>query len=432
MTQYEKIHRMITRQFYAALFYLAMPLALIQLLWRSRKMPAYRQRLGERFWPSQLQLSQCIWVHAVSVGEFIAAVPLVNQLLKAYPNMPLLITSMTPTSSEQIRKKFGDQVHHVYVPYDLPFLMRRFFAQVNPQLLIIMETELWPQMIHQASLQQVPCLLVNARLSARSAKKYAWVPTFTRVMLQQLTHICAQADTDAQRFIQLGLPKECISVTGSIKFDLAIDESVLLAGQALRQQWGEKRFVWIAASTHPGEEVLLLKIQQMRLQKNPNSLLVLVPRHPERAQEIIQLIQAAHLSWVCRSTAEPVRVETQVLLVDTMGELLKLYAASDVAVVGGSFIPRGGHNVLEPIALRRPTIVGPYVFNFQTIVDELLEHQGLLQVENAEQLTTMLDSLETNPAQVAQLVERGTAMLNHNKGALDRLLQRIYQELPIQ
>ena len=162
--------------------------------------------------------------------------------------------------------------------------------------------------------------------------------------------------------------------------------------------------------------------------KNPNSLLVLVPRHPERAQEIAQLIQAAHLSWVRRSTAEPVRVETQVLLVDTMGELLKLYAASDVAVVGGSFIPRGGHNVLEPIALRRPTIVGPYVFNFQTIVDELLEHGGLLQAENIEQLAAMLDNLARDSAQVAQLVEQGSAILQRNKGALNRLVLRIYKE----
>lgn len=430
MTRREKIQPIITRQLYAALFYLAMPFALGQLLWRSRKMPAYRQRLGERFWPSQLTLSHCIWIHTVSVGEFLAAIPLIKQLLKHYPNIPLLITSMTPTSSEQIKKVFGDQVRHVYIPYDLPFLMRCFFTRVNPRLLLIMETELWPQMIHQAYLHQVPCLLINARLSARSAQKYAYMQAFTQAMLNQLSYVCVQAEQDAQRFFQLGLPKNRMSVTGSIKFDLSIDDTILFAGQSLRQQWGKKRFVWIAASTHVGEESLLLRIQQTRLEKNPDSLLVLVPRHPDRVHEIIPLIQSLHLSYVCRSTDEPVCVETQVLLVDTMGELLKLYAASDVAVVGGSFIPRGGHNVLEPIALQKPTIVGPHVFNFQTIVDELLEDQGLLQAENAEQLADMLDSLEKNPEQVKQLVQQGTAILNRNKGALDRVLTCIYRTLP--
>ncbi len=426
MSLSEKIQGIITRNFYAALFFLILPIALGLLLWRSRKIPAYRHRLAERFWPSQLKLSQCIWIHAVSVGEFLAAVPLIKRLLKDYPSVPILITSMTPTSSEQIAKKFGDQVHHVYVPYDLPFLMRRFFTQINPRLLIIMETELWPQMIHQAYLKGIPSMLINARLSARSAKKYAYMKTFTRVMLQQLTYVCAQAEQDAQRLVELGLPKDRVSITGSIKFDLAIDESLLLAGQALRQQWGEQRFVWIAASTHCGEEALLLKVQLDRLKKNPSSLLVLVPRHPERAQEIVQLLQGMKLSYVLKSSGVAVDEAIQVLLVDTMGELLKLYAASDMAVVGGSFIAHGGHNVLEPIALRCPTIVGPHVFNFQTIVGELIEEKGIIQVGDASELSSMLDLLIDYPDQAEQLIRYGLSVLHRNRGALERVVAHIH------
>ncbi|ERT16728.2 3-deoxy-D-manno-octulosonic acid transferase, partial [Pseudomonas putida SJ3] len=358
------------RTLYTLLFHLGLPLVALRLYLRARKAPAYGQRIGERFALNLPLMHQGgIWVHAVSVGESIAAAPMVRALLKAYPELPITLTCMTPTGSERIRAMFADEprVQHCYLPYDLPWAAGRFLDHVQPKLGIIMETELWPNHIHQCAKRGIPVALANARLSERSARGYGRFARLTRPMLAEMSLIAVQTETEAQRFRDLGARPECVKVTGSIKFDLKIDEQLLPRAKALREQWGaEQRPVWIAASTHDGEDALILQAHRQLLQVHGDALLILVPRHPERFAAVHALC-SEQFTTVRRSSAAPVDAQTRVLLGDTMGELLFLYALADIAFVGGSLVPTGGHNPLEPAALALPVLMGPHVFNFLEI-----------------------------------------------------------------
>lgn len=422
------------RTLYTLLFHLGLPLVALRLWLRARKAPAYANRIGERF-ALNLPVMQPggIWVHAVSVGESIAAAPMIRALLKQYPQLPITVTCMTPTGSERIRALFADEprIQHCYLPYDLPWAASRFLNRVQPVLAVIMETELWPNHIHQCAKRGIPVALANARLSARSAKGYARFGKLTRPMLEEMSLIAAQTDTEAERFVQLGARPECVEVTGSIKFDLSIDPQLLIKARELREQWQAKsRPVWIAASTHAGEDEIVLAAHRQLLVNYPNALLLLVPRHPERFNAVFELCQRENFTAVRRSTGEPVSSATQVMLGDTMGELLFLYALADSAFVGGSLVPNGGHNLLEPAALSKPVLTGPYVFNFLEIAARLREAGALEEVNDAQGLAVAVQRLFELPQDAQRMAAAGLHVMQANQGALQRLLAglaRVYR-----
>lgn len=415
------------RFLYSILFYLAIPLVLLKLLLRGRKAPAYRQRMGERFALGLPEFRQGgIWLHAVSVGESIAAAPLVKALQERYPELPITLTCMTPTGSERIRAMFGDSVQHCYLPYDLPCRAGKFLQAVRPVLGIVMETELWPNHIDQCARLGIPVVLANARLSERSARGYARFPRLIAPMLQQLALIAVQTGEEAQRFQALGAPADKVQVTGSVKFDLQVPSDLIQQAQELRAQWQlSQRPVWIAGSTHEGEDLLVLEAHRQLLQGFPRALLILVPRHPERFEPVHQLCRIQGFQTVRRSTGEHVSAEAQVLLGDTMGELLLLYALADIALVGGSLIPHGGHNLLEPLMLDKPVLSGPHVFNFQEIARQMREARALREVREEREIATAVARLWTDRTAYAAMQEAGRKVLDANQGALERLLDML-------
>ncbi|POA53409.1 MULTISPECIES: lipid IV(A) 3-deoxy-D-manno-octulosonic acid transferase [unclassified Pseudomonas] len=414
------------RTLYTALFYLGLPLVAIRLWLRSRKAPAYAKRIGERF---SLGLPAMqpggIWVHAVSVGESIAAAPMIRGLLARHPQLPITVTCMTPTGSERIRALFADEprIQHCYLPYDLPCAAARFLERVQPRLAVIMETELWPNHIDQCARRGIPVALANARLSARSAKGYGRFAGLTAPMLAQMSLFAVQTRAEAERFRQLGARAETVEVTGSIKFDLNIDPQLPERAAELRRQWqAMERPVWIAASTHEGEDAVVLEAHRQLLASYPNALLILVPRHPERFDSVFELCRQQELATVRRSSGEPVTPATSVLLGDTMGELLFLYALADSAFVGGSLVANGGHNLLEPAALAKPVISGPHLFNFLEIAAMLREAGALQEVDDAQGLAVVVQSLFELPQDARKMGEAGLAVMRSNQGALQRLL----------
>ncbi|ERH52990.1 3-deoxy-D-manno-octulosonic acid transferase [Ectopseudomonas chengduensis] len=412
------------RLLYTLLLHLALPLIALRLALRARKAPAYARRINERF---SLGLPTMkpggIWVHAVSVGESIAAAPMIRALQAHYPDLPITVTCMTPTGSERIQALFGASVQHCYLPYDLPWAAARFLDRVQPRLAVVMETELWPNHIHQCAKRGIPVALANARLSERSARGYARFGKLTAPMLGELSLIAVQTQTEAQRFLDLGARPGCVEVTGSIKFDLKIDAELLQRADALRQQWqATTRPVWIAASTHAGEDEIVLAAHRQLLSNHPDALLILVPRHPERFNSVNELCLSQGLTTRRRSTAEAVQASDQVLLGDTMGELLFLYALADIAFVGGSLVANGGHNLLEPAALGKPVLSGPHLFNFLEIAAQLREAGALSEVENAMQLADKVAALLNEPSKMQRMSQAGLSVLKANQGALERLL----------
>ncbi len=414
------------RTLYTLLFHLGLPLVALRLWLRARKAPAYRQRIKERFGFGLPAMQRGgLWVHAVSVGESIAAAPMVRALLKAYPDLPVTLTCMTPTGSERIRALFADEprVQHCYLPYDLPWAARRFLDHVRPRLGIIMETELWPNHLHQCARRGIPVVLANARLSERSARGYGRFAGLTRPMLAEMNGFAVQTETEAERFRVLGARPECVTVTGSIKFDLSIDPQLLVQAASLRAQWqAVDRPVWIAASTHAGEDEPILAAHRQVLASHPEALLILVPRHPERFASVHELCVQQGFDTVRRSTGEAVVPATSVLLGDTMGELLFLYALADCAFVGGSLVANGGHNLLEPAALARPVLSGPHLFNFLEIAAMLRSAGALLEVNDAPALATAVQGLFNAPGQARTMADAGLQVMKANQGALQRLL----------
>lgn len=417
-----------TRILYSLVFTLSLPLVMLRLLLRARKAPAYARRWHERLAMAGDMRPDGVWVHAVSVGETIAAAPMVRALLQRYPQLPVTITCMTPTGSEQIRKLFGDQVGHVYLPYDLPWLQRRFLKRLRPQIGIIMETELWPNLVHESGIVGVPLVLANARLSERSARGYQRVAWLVRPMFAALDWVAVQTEAEAQRFATLGVQPKAMTITGSIKFDLQPDPAVLQRAAKLRSEWGQ-RPVWIAASTHGGEDEQVLAAHRQILESQPDALLILVPRHPERFSDVARLTQGAGFSMVRRSSGDtPMRAD-QVLLGDSMGELMMFYACADVAFVGGSLVAHGGHNYLEPAALGLPIVSGPHSFNF-TEISQLLEGAGALQrVQDQSALALTVCELLNEPTAARQAGATGLAVVRDNQGALERLLEGIEEVL---
>jgi 3-deoxy-D-manno-octulosonic-acid transferase len=413
------------RFIYTLLLHLALPLIALRLALRARKAPTYARRINERFsFGLPAMKPGGIWVHAVSVGESIAAAPMIRALQARYPELPITVTCMTPTGSERIQALFGDSVQHCYLPYDMPWAAARFLDHTQPRLAVVMETELWPNHIHQCAKRGVPVALANARLSERSARGYARFGKLTAPMLAELSLIAVQTQAEAQRFLDLGARPDCVEVTGSIKFDLKIDAELPQRAAGLRHQWqAEQRPVWIAASTHAGEDEIILAAHRQLLATRADALLILVPRHPERFNSVHELCLNHGLTTRRRSTGEALQPGDQVLLGDTMGELLFLYALADIAFVGGSLVANGGHNLLEPAALGKPVLSGPHLFNFLEIAAQLREAGALSEVENAEQLAARVDMLLEQPGEMQRMSQAGLAVLKANQGALERLLE---------
>ena len=413
------------RTLYSGLWYALMPALFIRLWWRGRRAPAYRGRWRERLALGlPRQPGQTVWIHAVSVGETLAAAPMIRELLRRHPDTPLVVTTTTPTGSEQVRKLFGDRVLHVYCPWDTPDAMARFFRAFNPALVLILETELWPNLVAAAARRAVPVWLVNGRLSVRSFRGYRKFSALVRPMLQRFAGLLVQTEAEAERFRQLGAPAGRVQVTGSVKFDLVLDDALRDTAAVLRAALGE-RPVWVAASTHPGEEEQILAAHKRIRAAHPDALLILVPRHPERFNDIAEQVARAGMALVRRSSGEPVQAGTEVYLGDTMGELLMVFGASDVAFVGGSLVPLGGHNLLEPAAWGRPVLSGPHRFNFERVAELLEEQAALTTVNDAVSLAGAVSALLGDSVKRGQQGEAARAVVAAHGGALNRVLARL-------
>lgn len=416
---------------YTALLYLIQPLIWLRLWLRGRKAPAYRKRWAERYgYCTGKVLPHGIVLHSVSVGETLAAVPLVRALRHRYPTLPITVTTMTPTGSERAQSAFGKDVHHVYLPYDLPGSINRFLDTVDPRLVIIMETELWPNIIRILHQRKIPLVIANARLSERSAKGYKKLGGFMRDLLQRITLIAAQNAEDGDRFLSLGLKRSHLTVTGSLKFDISVTPELAAKAVTLRRQWASRRPVWIATSTHEGEETIVLDAHRRLLQQFPDLLLILVPRHPERFKDACDLTQKRGFSFTLRSSGEIPSSSTQVVIGDTMGELMMLYGIADLAFVGGSLVERGGHNPLEPAAHAIPVLMGPHIWNFKDICAKLQQAEGLITVTDVVSLQKEVANLLQDDDYRRYYGRHAVEVLHQNQGALQRLLQLLEPHLP--
>ncbi|MDU4091731.1 MAG: lipid IV(A) 3-deoxy-D-manno-octulosonic acid transferase [Pantoea sp.] len=416
---------------YTALLYLIQPLIWLRLWLRGRKAPAYRKRWAERYGFCTGKVSPGgILLHSVSVGETLAAVPLVRALRHRYPTLPITVTTMTPTGSERAQSAFGKDVHHVYLPYDLPGAINRFLNTTDPRLVIIMETELWPNFIKALHERQVPLVIANARLSARSAKGYKKLGKFMRQLLQRITLIAAQNEEDGARFVELGLKRSQLAITGSLKFDISVTPELAARAVTLRRQWAPRRPVWIATSTHEGEEAIVLEAHRRLLAHFPDLLLILVPRHPERFATAREMTQKGGFSYTLRSNGEIPSSSTQVVIGDTMGELMLLYGIADLAFVGGSLVERGGHNPLEPAAHAIPVLMGPHTFNFKDICSKLKQADGLITVTDTATLVHEVGNLLIDDDYRRYHGRHAVDVLHQNQGALQRLLQLLEPYLP--
>ena len=415
------------RHAYSAAMYLAMPIFLARLLWRGLRNPAYWRRIGERFGfglPVESDRG-CVWIHAVSVGEVQAALPIVKTLLRRYPDETVVVTTTTPTGSDHLSKALGDAVAHCYLPYDLPGAMERFLNRVGPRVAIVMETEIWPNLLALCRVRRIPVVLANVRLSERSAVGYRRLPRLFAEALGGVAGVAAQSRDDARRMISIGTSPGVIEVTGSTKFDVPVLASMREEAEALRRTWGAARGIWIAASTHAGEEVLVLDAFEQVLDRLPSSMLVLVPRHPERFGEATALARRRGFSPMLRSVRPADCSEARVFIGDTMGELPLLYAASDVAFVGGTLVEIGGHNMLEPAALGLPVLYGPHVFNFADISQRLVEAGGAATVSDSKSLGDAVVGYLTDANLRYAAGGRGRAFVEANRGARDRVFAMI-------
>lgn len=413
---------------YTAAFTLLLPALLVRLFVRGMREPDSRKRWRERFahdLPDFAQRGRPVWIHAVSVGEAIAASPVIEYLLERHPDIPLLVTTTTATGAATVRQRFGSSLEHRYFPYDLPWVVRRYLRRLNPRMLILMETELWPHVLRGCAANNIPVIIANGRLSARSAARYARFPRVMKPLLSGVDCIAVQGVPDGDRFIALGARPEAVVVTGSLKFDIELPPSVIESGEAIRRFLGVNRAVLMAGSTREGEESLLLDAYSRLLAVRPDMLLLIAPRHPERFDAVAQLCEQAGLCVVRHSSAAACPATVQVYLIDTMGELPAFYAAADVAFVGGSLVPRGGHNVLEPAALGVPVVVGMHTYNFGEIVPMLDAAGALVQVHDIDGLVRAVKRWIADGEVRDKAGAAGRGIVLENRGAAKRLIRTI-------
>ena len=415
------------RYLYILAVYLAAPLISLTMLWRGLFDRSYWTNFHERFGFGARLPPGSIWVHAVSVGEVNAAAALVTTLRERFPGVPVLVTTLTPTGAARAKSLFKELAQVRYIPFDLPGSVRRFFKRVQPRLAVIFETELWPNLYYQCGRRQVPVVLASARISNRSVSRYRRLGSLFRDALARPAVVAAQGEGDASRFVALGADPERTHVTGNIKFDFSVPQDIGERARALRELYAASRPVWVAGSTHGGEEDIVLEAHQIVRGAQPRALLVLVPRHPPRFEEVAHGLQRAGIRFVRRSQragekAGVAAASADVLLVDTLGELLDFYAAADVAFVGGSLVPIGGHNLLEPAALGVPILTGPYNGNSADIAKLLIERGAAEVVQGAEDLGARVAALLADPDERDRIGAIGRDCVDSNRGALGKLL----------
>jgi 3-deoxy-D-manno-octulosonic-acid transferase len=410
------------RLLYRLALYATVPLISGLYLWRGLTQRSYWRGFVGRFGLGAARPPGGIWLHAVSVGEVQACAPLLRALRAAHPQLPVTVTTFTPTGAERARALFGELADVRYLPFDLPGAVRGFLGRVQPRLAVILETELWPNLYRECARRRVPLVLANARLSQRSLSRYQRLGSLFRDTLAQAALVVAQADEDAARFRALGADPERTHVAGNIKFDFELPADIAQRGAALRARFAHNRPVWIAGSTHGGgEEDAVLSAHRAVLARHARALLVLAPRHPPRFAQVADALSAAGFGYVRRSQSQA-PAQYDVLLLDTLGELLDFYAAADVAFVGGSLVPIGGHNLLEPAALGLPILTGPYNANSAQIA-ALLQSSGAAEVvKDAAALAAGVGELFTDPQRRARMGAAGSAVVAANRGAVRRVL----------
>lgn len=412
------------RLLYSLLVYLATPLVLVRLLWRARKQPEYLQNLDERWALYRKPAAQkLIWVHAVSVGETRAAQPLIEALQNAWPEHRILLTGMTPTGREAGREVYGDRVVQAYLPYDYPGAVNRFFRHFSPIFGVLMETEIWPNLLAAAKRNDVPVILANARLSERSARGYKKVRRLVQPAFMTLSAVAAQTTGDARRIDELGATH--VSVCGNLKFDVTPAPEKLALGQAWRKALGERQ-VWLAASTREGEEVLVLdawrKIDASPGQPPP--LLVIVPRHPQRFAEVAELLARNDVEFVRRSTGMPA-ADTQVWLGDSMGEMAAYYTLADIAFIGGSLLPLGGQNLIEAAACGCPVVIGPHTLNFQRATEDAIAAGAAIRVDDPAGLAKAISRAFAEVAEGSEMRNAAVRFAAAHRGATERTVALI-------
>ena len=411
------------RLLYALAWLVATPLVLARLAWRARRQPGYLHRVGERFGRYRERFSgPCIWIHAVSVGETRAAVPLVEALQVRYPRHRILITHMTPTGRATSRELLGDRVQRAWLPYDMGFAVRRFFAHFQPEFGILLETEIWPRLIEEAARRDIPVVLANARLSERSARRYSWIPALTRRSFANLRGVAAQTEADAARFRAIGA--RAPAVVGNVKFDLTVPPPMVELGTEFRRRFGPARAVWVAGSTREGEETLLLDAFTAA-PPTEGALLVIVPRHPQRFADVASLAQARGFEVALRTGVEAVPAAVRVVVGDSMGEMLAYYAAADVVIMGGSLLAFGGQNLIEACALGRPVIVGQHTFNFSEASKSAIAAGAAVRVKDAREAVQMAAAISADPARRDAMGARGREFVDAHRGAVARLVEWI-------
>lgn len=415
---------------YTVVLYLLTPVIFYRLVFRGLRARGYFSRWFERFgfFPDPAIISS-IWVHAVSVGEVNAAAPLIDALRQRYPDELMVVTTVTPTGSDRVRQLWGEEVFHVYLPYDLPGAVRRFLIRVRPRIAVIMETEIWPNLFRQCERRGVPVVIANGRLSRKSLDGYGPVRPLVRAAIRSATFIAAQSQRDAQRFLELGARPDRVRVVGNLKYDMQVPESLVPQAAQWREQWGKQRPVWIAASTHEGEELPVIEAHSHLLRRFPDALLLVAPRHPERFRPMVQLCRSYGFLTACRSEDGLARPETQCFVIDTLGELVSFCAAADVAFVAGSLDPIGGHNVLEPAALGVPVMVGPNTFNFADVTELLVDRGACLRITDADSLATALQRLLGQPELRREMGEIAMAVVESERGAAVRTLEIVHRTL---
>lgn len=418
------------RSLYSCLFYLAIPFILLRLLWRSIKAPAYRCRWLERFALYEEQFPQgVIWFHAVSVGEAEALFPLVRQIKTKHPDAKLLITTTTPTGSARVKAVMQEDVAHVYLPYDVPDAVNRFMQCFRPKLAVIVETEIWPNLFLYCGKNHIPLYIINARLSEKSSHRYQKIPSVIHPVLAGINLIATQTQDDAKRFIGIGAESEKVKTLGNIKFDVDIPQSIIDQGLQIKSDLFAGRFVWLISSTHKDEESIFMGIYKEIKPKIPELLLVIVPRHPERFPDVKKLCEQMKLGTVMRTSGDGIHKETDVYLVDTMGELKMLYATADVAFVGGSMVPKGGHNILEAAAVGVPVMFGPNMFNFKEIARGVLSRDAAIQCQNKDDIVNSILTLYERPAFREALAKKGTEFIRQNQGAIARIYKLLEPDI---
>lgn len=411
------------RYFYTLAGYLLLAPLFCAVLWfRGLRDPRYRRNFAQRFGNGEAMPEPSIWVHAVSVGEVNAAAVLVRTLHDRYPGIPLVVTTLSPLGDERARTLLGDRANVRYLPLDLPGSVGRFFDRVKPRIAVIFETELWPNLYHECGRRRVPLVLASARLSPRAMSRYRrFLSLFQEVLANRVT-IAAQGENDAARFRSLGADPERTHVTGNLKFDFAVPANVKTKGAELRERYAAGRHVWVAGSTHAGEEAIVLDAHREVRKTHPGAILVLVPRHPQRFNEVAAWLEKQNVRFIRHSQPSARTPDLEVVLVDTLGELLDFYAMGDVAFVGGTLVEVGGHNLLEPAALGVPVLAGPHNFNSADVANMLVERGAALIVHDAQELAARVSVLLSSPAERTRIGALGRECVEDNRGALDKLL----------